>query len=58
VAMLETMERREKTTLMVSRKKNQQRALLLSDDQVKVTNLTKRETLRTIAPYDALTTIE
>jgi hypothetical protein len=56
--MLETMERREKTTLMVSRKKNQQRALLLSDDQVKVTNLTKQETLRTIAPYDALTTIE
>jgi agmatine/peptidylarginine deiminase len=49
VAMLETMERREETTLMVSRKKNQQMALLLRDAQVEVTNLTKQETMKIIA---------
>ena len=51
VAMLETVERREETTLMVSRKKNQQMALLLRDAQVEVTNLTKQETMKIIASY-------
>jgi hypothetical protein len=51
VAMLETVERREETTLMVSRKKNQQMALILRDAQVEVTNLTKQETMKIIASY-------
>jgi hypothetical protein len=51
VAMLENVERREETTLTVSRKKNQQMALLLRDAQVEVTNLTKQETMKIIASY-------
>ena len=51
VAMLETMEGREETTLLVSRKKNQDIALLLRDAQVEVTNLTKQETMKIIASY-------
>jgi hypothetical protein len=45
------VERREETTLTVSRKKNQQMALLLRDAQVEVTNLTKQETMKIIASY-------
>ena len=51
VAMLENVERREETTLTVSRKKNQQMALLLRDAQVEVTKLTKQETMKIIASY-------
>ena len=51
VAMLGNVERREETTLTVSRRKNQQMALLLRDAQVEITQLTKQETMKIIATY-------